>query len=104
MKQKTLTGILLDERAELSLNELSWACSSSTEWIIELVDEGVLEPIGHEQAHWRFSGTSLPKARTATRLQTDLKINLAGVALALDLMEEIETMRERLRRLETPGQ
>ena len=104
MKQKTLTGILLDERAELSLNELSWACSSSTEWIIELVDEGVLEPIGHEQAHWRFSGTSLPKARTATRLQTDLKINLAGVALALDLMEEIETMRERLRRLEAPGQ
>jgi chaperone modulatory protein CbpM len=104
MKQKTLTGILLDERAELSLNELSWACSSSTEWIIELVDEGVLEPMGHEQAHWRFSGTSLPKARTATRLQTDLKINLAGVALALDLMEEIEKMRERLRRLETPGQ
>ncbi len=104
MKQKTLTGILLDERAELSLKELSWACSSSTEWIIELVDEGVLEPIGHEQTHWRFSGTSLPKARTATRLQTDLKINLAGVALALDLMEEIETMRERLRRLETPGQ
>jgi chaperone modulatory protein CbpM len=104
MKQKTLTGILLDERAELSLKELSWACSSSTEWIIELVDEGVLEPMGHEQAHWRFSGTSLPKARTATRLQADLKINLAGVALALDLMEEIEKMRERLRRLETPGQ
>lgn len=104
MKQKTLTGILLDERAELSLSELSWACSSSTEWIIELVDEGVLDPIGHEQAHWRFSGTSLPKARTATRLQTDLKINLAGVALALDLMEEIDTMRERLRRLDTPGQ
>ena len=102
MKQKTLTGILLDERAELSLKELSWACSSSTEWIIELVDEGVLEPIDHKQAHWRFSGTSLPKARTATRLQADLKINLAGVALALDLMEEIETMRERLRRLETP--
>ena len=34
------------------------------------------------------------------RLQTDLKINLAGVALALDLIEEIETMRERLHRFE----
>ena len=33
-------------------------------------------------------------------LQTDLKINLAGVALALDLIEEIETMRERLHRFE----
>jgi chaperone modulatory protein CbpM len=100
MKQKTLTGILLDERAELSLKELSWACSSSTEWIIELVDEGVLEPIGQERTHWRFSGPNLLRARAAMRLQHDLNVNLAGVALALDLMDEIETMRERLRRFE----
>ena len=100
MKQKILTGILLDERAELTLNELSRACSISSEWVIELVDEGVLEPIGKEQAHWRFSGTSLLRARTAMRLQRDLNINLAGVALALDLMKEIETLRDRLCRFE----
>jgi len=100
MKQKHLTGILLDERIELSLAELSEACASSTEWVIELVDEGVLEPISQEQGHWRFSGTSLLRARTAMRLQHDLKINLAGVALALELMEELEAMRERLRRIE----
>lgn len=34
------------------------------------------------------------------RMQQDLQINLAGVALALDLMEEIEAMRERLHRFE----
>ncbi len=100
MKQKTLTGILLDERTELSLTELSRACSTSAEWVIELVDEGVLEPSGQEQTHWRFSGTNLLRARAAMRLQRDLKINLAGVALALDLMEEIETMRERLHRFD----
>jgi len=101
MTSKTLTGILLDEQVELSLHELCHACSTSTEWIVELVDEGVLEPIGHEQAHWRFSGPSLLRARAAMRMQQDLQINLPGIALALDLMEEIETMRERLRRLET---
>ncbi len=100
MTSKTLTGILLDEQAELSLHDLCHACSTSTEWVIELVDEGVLEPIGHEQAHWRFSGPSLLRARAAMRMQQDLQINLAGVALALDLMEEIEAMRERLRRFE----
>ena len=100
MKQKILTGILLDERAELTLNELSRACSISSEWVIELVAEGVLDPIGQEQAHWRFSGTSLQRARTAMRLQRDLNINLAGVALALDLMNEIETLRDRLCRFE----
>lgn len=103
MKQKALTGILLDDRTELSLTDLSQACSVSTEWVIELVNEGVLEPMGQEQAEWRFSGTNLIRARTAVRLQSDLKINLAGVALALDLMEGIESMRERLKRFETRG-
>ena len=101
MTPKTLTGTLLDEQAELSLHDLCHACSTSTEWVIGLVDEGVLEPIGHQQANWRFSGPSLLKARAAMRMQQDLQINLAGVALALDLMEEIEAMRERLRRFET---
>lgn len=100
MNQETLTGILLDERVELTLIELSQACSGSTEWLVELVEEGVLEHTGRDEAQWRFSGASLLRARVAMRLQHDLEINLAGVALALDLMEQIETMRERLRRLE----
>lgn len=100
MKEITLTGVVLDEQTELSLTDLSQACSTSTEWVIELVQEGVLEPVGGQPKQWRFSGTSLKRAHAAMRLQTDLKINLAGVALALDLIEEIETMRERLRRFE----
>ncbi len=100
MTSKTLTGILLDEQAEVSLHDLCHACSTSTEWVIELVDEGVLEPIGHEQAQWRFSGPSLLRSRAAMRMQQDLEINLAGIALALDLIEEIEAMRERLHRFE----
>ena len=101
MAKKILTGVIVEESAELSLSELSRACSTSTEWLIELVDEGVLEPVGQPQTQWRFSGASLKRARTARRLHDDLRINLAGVALALDLIEEVEAMRERLCRLET---
>jgi len=101
MAEKTLTGILLDERVELSLSELCRACSGSTEWVVELVDEGVLEPVGQSPAYWRFSATTLQRARTAMRLQNDLEINLAGVALALDLMDEIEMLRQRLCRFDT---
>ncbi len=103
MKPETLTGILLDEQAELSLNELSRACSSSAERIIALVEEGALEPRGaishQQQTQWRFSCSSLKKARTAVRLQQDLGINLAGVALAIDLLDEIESLRSRLAQL-----
>jgi chaperone modulatory protein CbpM len=100
MHRKPLTGILLDEQAELSIGDLSQACSTSVEWVVELVEEGVLEPTGQKPEQWRFSGTNLVRARTAVRLQQDLQINLAGVALALDLIEEIEMLRDRLRRFE----
>ncbi len=101
MNEQILNGDLLDEQTVLSLSELCQACSSHAEWIIALVDEGVLEPSGHPQSHWQFSAISLQKANTAMRLQRDLDINLAGVALALNLLDEIETLRARLGRLDT---
>ncbi len=100
MNQDVLKGMLLDERTELTLAELCEACSTSTEWVIELVEEGVIEPAGGERSRWRFSGTCLQRARTATRLQRDLDVNLAGVALVLDLMDEIQALRERLGRFD----
>ncbi len=53
--------------------------------------------LGREPAHWRFGGASLHRAHAALRLQRDLEINLAGVALALELLDEIESLRMRLR-------
>ena len=103
MIEKTLSGILLDEHVELSLNDLCHACSRREEWVIELVEEGVLEPIGSDYKEWRFPAANLQRARTAMRLQRDLSINLAGIALALDLMDEIETLRARLNRFDIEG-
>ena len=106
MTQKIITGIVLDEQTELSLNELCRACSSSADWIIELVEEGILEPVGYQQiqwqqTQWRFSAESLQRARTAMRLQHDLGINLAGIAVVLDLLEEIDNLQARLSRFES---
>ena len=41
------------------------------------------EPAGKERDAWRFPGNSLTRAHVAMRLQHDLQINLAGVALAM---------------------
>jgi chaperone modulatory protein CbpM len=101
-KQTVLNGLVLDETVTLTLEELSLACAVRVEHIIALVEEGILEPTGHDRHEWCFTGSSLGRARIAMRLQRDLDINLAGVALALDLMEELETLRTRLRRFE-PG-
>ncbi|AJF05459.1 chaperone modulator CbpM [Geoalkalibacter subterraneus] len=94
-----LSGSLLDDRTTLSLAELSRACTVTAERVIELVEEGILEPQGSEPLHWRFPGSSLRRARTALHLQRDLDINLPGVALALELLDELERLRCELMRL-----
>jgi len=91
-----LTGIIIEEETRVSLRELCEACAVHVEFIAELVDEGVIEPSGIDKSHWCFSGISLQRIRTAKRLQQDLGINLAGVALALDLIEELQQLRTQL--------
>ena len=91
-----MSGIIIEEETRLSLRELCDACAVHVEFITELVDEGVIEPSGIDKSHWYFSGISLQRIRTAKRLQQDLGLNLAGVALALDLIEELQQLRTQL--------
>ncbi len=44
-----------------------------------------------------FQETCLVRVRSALRLHRDLGVNLAGIALALDLMEELENLRSQLK-------
>ena len=99
--KQSLSGLILDEDCLFTLDEISTACSVRAEYIIELVDEGIVEPMEQqrERQQWSFSGKSLLRARKARRLQQDLGINLAGAALVLDMLDEIELLRERLSRL-----
>lgn len=94
-----VTGLLIDEETTLTLDELARACSVRTEWVVTLVEEGVLEPASVRAERWEFRGPALARARTAVRLQRDLDLDTAGLALVLDLLEEIETLRARLRAL-----
>ncbi len=93
------TGFILEEQTELTLDDLCRACASEAALIIELVEEGVLAPAGRSPEHWRFTGLHMHRATVAVRLQRDLGVNLAGAALALQLMDEVEALRAQLRRL-----
>ncbi len=97
---KALRGELIDDSIELSLAELCRACRLPAERICELVDEGVVDPRGRTPAHWRFRGIHLRRVHRAQRLQRDLGVNTPGVALALELLDEVESLRTRIRRLD----
>jgi len=99
-KTKLLYGDLLDEDVEMTLAQLCRACELSETQIIELVEQGIIDPLGPEPAEWRFVSVSLRRVRITRNLQRDLGVNAPGAALALELLEEIEELRARLRRLE----
>ncbi|WP_417613922.1 chaperone modulator CbpM [Oceanisphaera sp.] len=95
-----LSGDIFEEDIELSLAELCRACQLPAEHVLELVQEGVIEPVGRDPACWRFQAICVRRVRCAQRLEQDLGVNMAGAALAIDLLEELELLRVRLRRLE----
>jgi chaperone modulatory protein CbpM len=94
-----LSGSIFEEYALLSLHDLSRMCTVETHHIVELVDEGILEVAASDAGHWQFTGAALRRAQIALRLHRDLEVNLAGVALALELMEEIRRLQRNLQRI-----
>lgn len=92
-----IEGVVLDEHTVLTVTELTRVCGISLEELRLMVGEGMLQPQGGQPEQWRFTGIEVRRTRRAVRLQRDLELNLAGTALALDLIEEIERLRRRLR-------
>ena len=89
---------VVEEDLQLTLAELCRACRAPEAQVHVWVVEGVLDPIGATPHEWRFAGASLRRARLAWRLSQDLDVNPPGVALALDLLDEIAELRAGLRR------
>jgi chaperone modulatory protein CbpM len=87
--EKILIGEVLEESYLVSLADLCRSCTVETETITTLVTEGILDPSGEDIEHWRFSVGSLKRVKTVIHLQRDLGVNLAGAALALDLLDRI---------------
>ena len=89
-----------DRIEEFTLGELARHAGIEAERILAMIDEGILEPLA-SRPRWRFPADSLRRVTLVLRLQRDLGVNLAGAALALQLLEELHGLRRRVRALET---
>ena len=93
-----LQGDIVEDQVEFTLIELCHITGASKDQFALWVEEGVFEPRGARIEEWRFSGACLRRAITAQRLTSDLELNAQGVAIVLDLLDQIETLRTRLAR------
>lgn len=94
---------VIDERTTFTVHELCRSCGVGEETIERLEAEGIIEAAGAGGRERRFTATSLKRTRITVRLQRDLGVNLAGAALAVELLERIERLQARLDALRLSG-
>lgn len=77
----------------LTLTEVCRRVSLPEHAVIEIVEVGIITPVAVSARTWRFDDQTLVVLSRAARLHEDLALDWHGVALALELLEEIDTLR-----------
>lgn len=97
-----ISGCILEDEGALTLAELCRTCHTTAETMTRMIDHGVIAPEGGSTSQqWRFHRSTLVRADKALRLRRDLGVNMAGAALALELLDELEQLQRKLSLLES---
>lgn len=91
---------MANNKIQFSLEELCRVTDLPTATIIEIVEQGIVEPTGGSPESWAFTTQMIVVTKKAQRLHRDLDIDWSGIALALCLIDELEQLREKNQRLQ----
>ena len=82
----------------MSLDELVSACGQERQWVIELIEENIIEYDVPERE--QFTGYQLTTVRRASRLSRDFDASVPAIGLILELLDELEQLRQLKRQLD----
>ncbi|WP_198332718.1 chaperone modulator CbpM [Psychrobacter aquimaris] len=82
----------------MSLDELVSACGQERQWVIELIEEDIIKYDVPERE--QFTGYQLTTVRRASRLSRDFEASVPAIGLILDLLNELEQLRQFKRQLD----
>lgn len=86
----------------MSFDELVAACGQEPQWVIALIEENIIEYDLPEQQ--QFTGYQLTTVRRASRLSRDFEASVPAIGLILELLAEVEQLRQYKRQsaIQTP--
>ncbi|MGO2513809.1 chaperone modulator CbpM [Marinomonas polaris] len=88
------------EHVLFTLEEVCERCDIHVDIIVEMIEYGIVEPVEpieqSTESIWYFNSHALVRLQRAQRLMNGLELNLSGVALSLELMDEIEELQQRI--------
>lgn len=82
----------------MTLDELISACGQEPQWVMSLIEENVIEYDVPETQ--QFTGYQLATVRRASRLSRDFDASVPAIGLILELLEEVEHLRQFKRQYE----
>lgn len=100
MDKEFIEGTLLDESVTYTLTEICEICTVEEKVVIEMIEHGIVEPYGQNRQSWIFTSQAIGRSKKALRLHNDLAINWQGISLVLELLEEIQELRQVVQLLE----
>jgi chaperone modulatory protein CbpM len=83
----------------LRVEELRDRSALPDQELMAIIEHGIIEPRDAHASVWEFDPEMADLAARAARLHRDLDIDWQGVALALDLLHEIEELKRENHRL-----
>ncbi len=96
---EAFTAEIVDEATQYGLKDICEVCGVHAERVVEMVEAGIIQARGDKPTSWRFSAVSVMRSRRALRLQRDLEINAPGLAVTLELLDEVESLRAQVHSL-----
>ena len=82
----------------MSLDELVSTCGQERQWVIELIEEDIIEYDVPDRE--QFTGYQLTTVRRASRLSRDFEASVPAIGLILELLDELEQLRQFKRQLD----
>ncbi len=91
-----LTGVLIEETTTFTFIEVCEKYHIPQQLLEEMIVQGLFTCQTTDQEELSLNQKELNRIESAFRLHRDLGVNLPGVAVVLDLLDEMEQMRNEL--------
>lgn len=84
------------QNQSLDLSHFAEACGQSPEWVMQLIEHGIL-PERTEPQLSMFRDEDISRAQRAYRLQRDFDASFSAVAMMIDLIDEVQQLRHQVK-------
>ena len=91
---------IIGQELEADLDQVCRLCGLDSAELVDWLREGVVDAQKPAGDHWRFNARQVRRVYVARRLKRDLELDTHALPVVLDLIEEVQTLRRRVRLLE----